>query len=92
MTFTGSQINDIRVIGFGLVTLLLIVALVGLNFEAKVSYQTCVFIIELISPQLVAASSGVTDHTDCGHFGFSYWNIYSSRHRERGEVPRVYRL
>ena len=37
LVFTGSEVNDIRVIGFFLVTLLLIVALVGLDFEAKVS-------------------------------------------------------
>ena len=40
--FTGSQTNDIRVIGFVLVTLLLIVALVGLDWEAKVCVCVCV--------------------------------------------------
>lgn len=35
--FTGSDpTNDIRVVGFGLVTLLLIIALIGLDWEAKV--------------------------------------------------------
>ena len=43
--FTGSNpTNDIRVVGFGLVTLLLIIALIGLDWEAKVlvyqSYNT----------------------------------------------------
>ena len=37
VVFTGNRTNDIRVIGYILVTLLLVVALVGLNFEAKVS-------------------------------------------------------
>ena len=35
--FTGSDpTNDIRVVGFGLVTLLLLIALIGLDWEAKV--------------------------------------------------------
>ena len=43
--FTGSNpTNDIRVVGFCLVTLLLIIALIGLDWEAKVlmyqSYST----------------------------------------------------
>ena len=42
-SFTGSQINDIRVVGFIVVTLLLMVALIGLDFEAYVSNveQSC---------------------------------------------------
>jgi len=39
MSFTGSRVNDIRVVGFILVTLLLLVALVGLDFEAYVSWS-----------------------------------------------------
>ena len=37
--FTGSNpTNDIRVVGFGLVTLLLLIALIGLDWEAKVLF------------------------------------------------------
>lgn len=36
--FTGSDpVNDIRVVGFCLVTLLLVIALIGLDWEAKVN-------------------------------------------------------
>ena len=40
--FTGSRINDIRVVGFVLVSLLLVVALIGLDWEAKVCDCVCV--------------------------------------------------
>ena len=36
-SFTGSRINDIRVIGIMIVLVLFLVALIGLDWEAKVS-------------------------------------------------------
>ena len=36
LEFTGSADNDIRVIGFAVVSLLLVIALIGLDWEAKV--------------------------------------------------------
>lgn len=38
--FTGDVANDVRVIGLGVVILLLIVVLVGLDWEAVVGHMT----------------------------------------------------
>ena len=44
LEFTGSTENDIRVIGFAVVILLLAIALIGLDWEAKVRYFNTGFI------------------------------------------------
>ena len=46
VSMTGSQINDIRIIGILVVILLLVIALIGLDWEAKVCLcvSECVYV------------------------------------------------